>query len=55
MIEEELREKIRKLAMGIRLKAENIRETYRDLAPQQTQVAVQALETCAEQIEDLIK
>lgn len=50
-----MKTKLLHLAQAWRSKAEAINQKYRDVAPEQAQVAVSALETCAEEIEDLVR
>lgn len=53
-MEDDTKQKLRQLAMDWRTKAESVREKYRDASPFATQVAVEALETCAAELEELI-
>jgi hypothetical protein len=50
-----LPQRVNELAARFRLKAEHINRKFRDIAPTQTAHVVAALETCAEELEDLLR
>lgn len=50
-----IKQQLQTLATGWRAKAKLIEDKYSPSAPAQTQIAVDTLETCASEIDDILK